>query len=336
MEKYNPEIEKYKNPEQPGADLLSLKKQDNGNEEKNNSDSDIEINNSEIIEYFNSEYEKTMETYKKVGYKETIQSLERIAQQQGFDGILISKEFKDGIAIPSYMPYEKSFTDKNNITQKKIGICKLNANKIIFGEDLLHNARKLFRTDEKFAEEGISILFRHEKQHLENPAAVILDKWEKGMEEAARDKNIKDFKSLEKRSKEVYDKFYPKAEMQTEIQRINEEYLNYENLDDFIESEAKAIAARMILVKGLENLKLIKSMLNRFLNPTSKQVKELQKYPGTYFIKPEAYDRNKKKKVKIFQEVAKRSRQMLYDMGVKYDTLYPPPKKGQPDLRNIF
>lgn len=257
----------------------------------------------EGIEYIKSFEEKTLNTYRNnKRFKKIIEELEKIAKDQDFKGLTISD--KD-ISVGGHGVYDFEGKDEKNV--KKFGIFKNDESVVRFGENTMENVRELFEVDLKFAREGMADVMKHERQHLLGSAAKFTEReyeeFKNTIDQETTDKQI-----IISKGEKIHDKYYPFAEKQAELQRLN---AYYDNLDDFIETEARKIVTLMVAYNGFSYLqKNIFDPSIAILGSVFDRIKKKMKVE---------ISENNIKEIELHKKIIERMEEMRKDLVKKYE-----------------
>lgn len=238
----------------------------------NNFEQDIKVNDPIAVEYFENQIEETTDKYRKSEiFQSTMQKIEDIAIKAGFKNGIKINENGEKIEIPLWSVYGGDIRNEYSTKKHEVNVIKEKKDFVFIGEMLLVNIKKLIDIDEEFAKIGLLSSFEHENQHLKVFAGKIMEKIDNEMEKSIG--QCKDYESLKNRNEKINMDYYPPAEKQTELQRINDSYKDY---DGFIESQAIFYLFSFVIRYGFGILKE-ESLLNNIK-------KILEQYSGSSFI----------------------------------------------------
>lgn len=163
-------------------------------------------------------------------FKQTLQKLEKLAANQGFDGLLIKNRYSN-ICLGAYEVINELST------KEKAAVAKYPENKVLVGKYALGNIKDLFLTDEELTTEGFTEIFSHEnKGHLSGIAAKLREERNLKVENLLKEE--KSYDETVQKMAEIESEYSYRMEIEAEKQRLANGKKE-ENLDKFIEKQAK-------------------------------------------------------------------------------------------------
>jgi len=248
-------------------------------------------------------------------YEEAMKEIEGFAKEEGFEGLDIDRSGRSHISTNRY-GFTKDSDDSSNWIKAEYDTPE--NKRVVIGEENLKNFDEWMQTDSKESKESIQDIFKHEAQHPKGPAKKSSNKESKEIKKRLEEEEIKIVKGEPAKTpsqitKEEHDKFYSGRdtqgrgyEMQTELQRINEDY---KNIDDFIDTQARMKLGIDISNKGLGYISK-----NPYAPENADDILPVEHYN---FIKPE-----------LKKKVVSRLEEMREDLADKYEI-----KKNKDNLK---
>lgn len=242
----------------------------------------------------------------KKSYGEAIKEIEDLAEKEGFEGLDIDRSGRVHISTNRY-GFAKDSEDSSNWIKAEYDTH--DNKRVVIDEKNLKNFNEWMQTDSKESKESMQDIFKHEAQHLEGPAKKSSDKEGKEIKKRLEEEDVKIIKgepaeTLSQIVEEEHGRFYGGRdtqgrgyEMQTELQRINEDY---KNIDDFVNTQARIKLGVDVGSKGLDYISK-----NPYILENADDILPIQHYN---FIKPE-----------LKRKVVSRLEEMREDLADKYE-----------------